>query len=581
MPSKQTSKATKAQQGKQMGPVAPGTVKNARDIQTPDRTPVPDAKGKGNNRNVHFSKDQLSNEPTTEVSSSQPVAESSTPMDTDGSVGEEFNQSDEDSSAESTEDGPRPEPEELVLQPWVKRVIRRETENLPDGFLDELFNWPFEGKYKDKPEPTGEEITAFFERLNQYIRAENQNHPGTDIEDGVIPHKAFIPIVQGYAKAFGDALAQNDQDAAWKASNATYITLKEFNKRHFLPQSWNLSPVKAFNRISTENPNPELMVPYPDEILVEESVPSIVQPEESDETLLQRPVEDLDIENETLPSRPIDDLDAIDTLAIEKRGLQSGEVLYWWTVGAGSQTFIRYGEKPYQIYRIRAGSHQVYDRTTTEQVLSIRRGNTKRIIPENGIKKEVWKWGREHVKRIVGVGFKIAEDEEHGGKSKITMNPSYAQGSYPQTRLLVEWKDGNMTLEERSFGCRILQTKNEGIYSFLSVMEDAYWERHGLVRSECEDQSDMASEDESDSDSESGSSYTDTELPARPKSKGTYKLRSRSKSTAHRDSPRAKKIQALERELESLRLSEKRERGSSISRRSQTPRNARHDSRRR
>lgn len=577
MPSNQLNKNPKPQQGRQNGQATQNTSKHARDIQTPEKTPAPDEKGKGTDKNVHFSKDEESDQPTAEGSISQPVAEGSHSMDTDENRKNETDQerdqgteedSDEDEDEDEEEDEARPQPEEPVLTPWVRRIIQRETQNATEGFLDELFNWPFEGKLKGNPEPEGAEIVGFFERLNQYIRAENQSHPGTNIEDGIIPAGTYLPLVTSYSTSFSLALQNSDRAAAWETSNKTYGVLRDFNKRHCLPQAWNLSPEKALLRIGIPNPHPEMMLPYPDVIEVEpldlESVPAIAPSDQSDQTILQR---------------SMIDLDAIDTLAIQKRGLKSGEVLYWWTIGAGSQTFVRYGEAPYQIYRIRAGSHQVYDKTTTEQVLSIRRGNAKSIIHQNGIKKEVWKWGREHVKRIIGVGFKIPEDKEHGAKSKILMKPSYAKDSYPQTRLLVEWKDGNMSLEERSFGCRILQTKHEGIYSFLGVMEDAYWEHHGPIVCESDSESDITSEGESESGSES--SYTDSESSsAAEKSKGRYKLRSGAQLTGHQHLSRAKRIHALERELQSLRISEGKSHNSSHSGRSQTPRNGRHRKRR-
>ncbi|KAK5728077.1 hypothetical protein LTS12_027367 [Elasticomyces elasticus] len=161
----------------------------------------------------------------------------------------------------------------------------------------------------------------------------------------------------------------------------------------------------------------------------------------------------------------------------EYTALSRGKALYWWRVGTGTQIFVRYGSKKKPIYRVRAGSSEPYDQKTTELVLTTTRGNAKSTIETNNFYQEVWKYSRHDVSDIIGVGWKVDDDDEANTNVLASIRPEkYAH--YPHTRVLVKWKDGNITLERRGFIRRTNGNNFNGdrmIYFKAKEFEDAYW----------------------------------------------------------------------------------------------------------
>ncbi|KAJ5292187.1 hypothetical protein N7478_001438 [Penicillium angulare] len=498
-----------------------------------------------------------------------------TPVSPGNSPGEQASQSNDqddvsdsgDDSEAENDDTSRPQAEEPALHEWVKKIIREKTRSESPDFIDSFFNTP----WKENTLPDLNGCVQFFTNLNQLIRGANQQHPEVGIDDGTIPERTYSSQCEAYITKFQRAIEHNNQEAAWEAFYQTYDTLNFFNKRHFLPLEWNLSRRLAAERIGIPDPRPEEPMAL-DEADLSDS--------EDEENATSSPKRDESISDDRLFTQEwMKDLDGIDARAVEKqRRLNGGEVLYWWRVEVGSQIFVQYGEPPYSIYRIRAGSYQNYDKRATEQIFwSTSRGHAKARTMKDGILVEDWKWNRTNVQCILGIGFKIEDDQEHGISSKYLIKPSHAAGCYPQTRLIVLWRDGDTTLDDRSFGRRILNTRDDGIYQFVSDKENAYWERYAEdsesnasgFDSDTDNESEIGSQSESDTSSDDDAdNNTDLDRPIKSgnwgrkmRMRGTRRSESKPynrKSPGRDSSYQSKRIRALEKELESLKLSQRK-----------------------
>ncbi|CAG8881165.1 unnamed protein product, partial [Penicillium egyptiacum] len=90
---------------------------------------------------------------------------------------------------------------------------------------------------------------------------------------------------------------------------------------------------------------------------------------------------------------------------------------------------------------------------------------------------------RSDVAGILGIGWKIDDDDEDGINPLLPLQPTKG-GLYPQTRALVKWRDGTRTVEGRSFIRRITMGSSldgdKTIYQKAMEMEKAYREDQGL-----------------------------------------------------------------------------------------------------
>lgn len=124
---------------------------------------------------------------------------------------------------------------------------------------------------------------------------------------------------------------------------------------------------------------------------------------------------------------------------------------------------------------------------------------------DNGIREEIWKYARKDVEDILGVGWKIEDDDESGIDPLAWIWPE-PNVVYPQTRVLVKRKDGNTSLETRRFIRRIANGSSNGdrmIYQKAEGMEKAY--RAGLRKEreeEDEPQEDTGGDTEEDEDTD-------------------------------------------------------------------------------
>lgn len=96
----------------------------------------------------------------------------------------------------------------------------------------------------------------------------------------------------------------------------------------------------------------------------------------------------------------------------------------------------------------------------------------------NNVCQEVWKYSHHNVLDIVGVGWKVEDDDEAYTNALAPMQP-VKDASYPHTRVLVKWKDGNTTLEHQGFIQQIVNGSSingdQIIYFKARELKNAYW----------------------------------------------------------------------------------------------------------
>ncbi|KAJ5110865.1 hypothetical protein N7532_001400 [Penicillium argentinense] len=398
------------------------------------------------------------------------------------SAGEEFASnagdpqgSDPETGSEEENEGPPAEDKPIPLKRWVKEVIRDEASGDQAGSIEKFFN---------SEDLDASACRPFFERLNQQIRAANHKHQVADLDEGTIPPRAYDPIADTCRR---EILAQRgNPEAAWDAFHRTRDLLKLLNRRHHLPRSWNFHPSWC-ERLC--GPDPTIRDPSDEESEASEdetqNVDDLRREQQSTDDYSGSDDPEISMEN-----RPTG-LDSLESRAMkEQRRQNGGKVLYWWPKGTGSQIFVRYGDRSAPIYRIRAGSHEIYDQKRVEKVLTTKtRGSQKVEIMKDGILCEEWRFSRQHVEDIRGIGWKVEDDDEVGIDPLSFIQP-VPHSVFPQTRALVKWKDGNFTLEGRQFVRRITNgSSHQGdqvIYQKAKDLEIAYRLRHGWDESDSE-----------------------------------------------------------------------------------------------
>ncbi|KAL2801760.1 hypothetical protein BJX63DRAFT_416658 [Aspergillus granulosus] len=275
---------------------------------------------------------------------------------------------------------------------------------------------------------------------------------------------------------------KNNPSEQWKAFYDMRKMFHLLNRESHLPEEWNVPPSVA-ERLFGERPPGITEAPYEDDDNAS-AVSYISSSEEESE---------------------IDETEGIDALEARMRkeysSLSRGKVLYWWPLGTGTQIFVRYGSKHKPIYRVRAGSSIPYDPLTAEQILSKTRGTAKVTLKSGQHKVEQWEYSRDEVQDIIGVGWKVEDDDDASANALALIRP-VKDATYPHTRVLVKWKDQNVSLERRAFVRRI--THGNGlngdrlIYLKAKELENAYWGYDVEGSSDEEsDTSDVSSADES------------------------------------------------------------------------------------
>ncbi|KAJ5152445.1 hypothetical protein N7492_009725 [Penicillium capsulatum] len=470
---------------------APKAQKSARDIQTPASDREGTANFAHNTGSGEHRKNNFSRSPT-RIGDFAPG---------ENDDNESHYETDPDQADASEQDVPmehQPDP----ISPWVNDVIQRETHK---GLATEveLFFTAAEPKY--------EECTAFFAGLNQQIREANAKNGVTNIDAGTIPEHQYSALCRTWREAHLRAKDRGATEEAWEAFNKTHELLRLFNERHHLPESWNISENWAKREIGTTNPKnakgTNTDFPSDNAKGTNTNFPSDSDDSQPDPTGQLSASEDSSAESDINADNKPTGLDALEAKTMKaQRQLTSAKVLYWWPKGTGSQIFVRYGGSSTPIYRIRAGSHESYNPSRVERVLTTKtRGTAKVTGIKNGLPTEYWKYERKHVEDLLGVGWKVEGDDENNTDALAALRPEKG-AYYPQTRTLVKWKDGEYTLEGRAFIRRITSGSaldgDKILYQKAYDLESAYRKKYGL--DEFEDDIDEDSERERHRSSRSG-----------------------------------------------------------------------------
>ncbi|KAJ5255840.1 hypothetical protein N7497_001550 [Penicillium chrysogenum] len=446
--------------------------RNARDIQTPAPTEV--SSDSESHQPESSSAQELRQEHSQNKKGKAPerkarfVRSPTLPDDFAPNAGD--HESNDETDIELGDASDQDAPIEHKLDPlshWVKNVIRSETSKESEKMVEDFFT---------SQTPNYEGCLQFFRRLNQHIRGANEDHDVNDIDTGTIPETGYNALCETWQQAANKAIETSSSDEFWAAYNTTRGLLKTFNKRHYLPKSWNISQEWAEQLIRT--PNPSI-----DEDTDSTSDSGNNQPDQARQLSASEESgteSDIDIDGSQLTG-----LDALEARTMkQQRQLHSAKVLYWWPKGTGSQIFVRYGSRSTPIYRIRAGSYESYNPSRVERVLTTKtRGTAKVTGTRNGLPEEFWKYQRKDVEDFIGIGWKVEDDDEQGLNPLNLLLP--AKGIvYPQTRILVKWKDGLFTLEGRTFIRRITAGSaldgDRVIYQKAEELESTYRRKHGL-----------------------------------------------------------------------------------------------------
>jgi hypothetical protein len=454
---------------------------------------------------------------------------------------------DSDTGSESENEGPPVEDKPTPLRKWVKEVIQHETSNETAQSIEDFFN---------SEEPDASACRPFFERLNQHIRAANQEHGVIDLDEGTIPPGAYDPIADTCRR---EILAnKDDPEAAWNTFHRTRNLLKMINRRYRLPRTWNFHSSWC-ERICGQDPT--MHEPSDEEAETSGDESQAVEDTRQEHDTTNELVDSDESETESVQPTGLDSLES--RAMREQRRHNGGKVLFWWPKGTGSQTFVRYGDRSAPIYRIRAGSHEMYDQKRVEKVLTTKtRGSQKVDLIKSGIPCEEWKFGRQHVEDIRGVGWKVEDDDEVGIDPLSFIRP-VPNSVYPQTRAWVKWKDGKFTLEGRQFIRRITNGSSlqgdQVIFQKAEDLETAYRLEHGWEQSDSETDLDdvrpskrnghakMRPEIETNTDSDDGYSLRYTKqrkkpVPAPARRRGRPRARSEDDVDTQSDTSRSEHV---------------------------------------
>ncbi|KAB8236428.1 uncharacterized protein BDW43DRAFT_323588 [Aspergillus alliaceus] len=286
---------------------------------------------------------------------------------------------------------------------WVIDIIRTFTKDKGNDVMDKLFL---------TDEPNFEDVHNFFREVNDNIRAANMVHGTEDVRAGEILAHTYEAMYQSWKMELAKPEVENNPSEAWRAYDKEYQALDYFNREYNLPLRWNISTSAAEQVFG---PRPSLEVP----------VTPIPQGESSDlessgDEGSETGSEDEDQSDDDYTPSAIDLLEA--RARKEERSLTGAKVLFWWSKGTGTQIFIRY-----------TGSHEYYDKKRVTCVLSSRnRGYTKKPEVIDGILGKTWKYGRRDIFNILGVGWKIKDDDDKNGIDPLELKVPEAGAIYPE-----------------------------------------------------------------------------------------------------------------------------------------------------
>jgi hypothetical protein len=378
----------------------------------------------------------------------------------------EFEKSDEESPTPPPRRHKRPK-----ASNWTKKIIEKFVEENGEKIAQEL----------QSDEPDFAAIESRFDKLNAKIRSENKRH-NAPLDQNVVQRNMYQMTYNSLLNTLALDNVKDNPSEQWKAFYEMRKMFHLLNRESHLPEEWNV-PQSVAERLFGERPPGIVEAPYEDD----DAASAVTYGSSTEE------------ESDTDEAEGIDALEA--RMRNEYSSLSRGKVLYWWSLGTGTQIFVRYGSKHKPIYRVRAGSSMPYDPRTAEQILSKTRGSARVTLTSGEHKIEEWKYSRDEVQDIIGVGWKVENDDDASANALSLIRP-VKDATYPHTRILVKWKDQSISLERRAFVRRIAHGNSLNgdrlIYLKAKELENAYWgyDVEGTSDEES-DTSDVSSSDES------------------------------------------------------------------------------------
>ncbi|KAL3470218.1 hypothetical protein BJX99DRAFT_264432 [Aspergillus californicus] len=371
-------------------------------------------------------------------------------------------------------------------QPIIQDFVKEEGQEIKDAL--------------QSMDPDLSKVEEIFKNANKLIQDAYKDR-GLSSKDKLLPENKYRVQYDTWSGLVKSKHARNDPQKGWEAFDQICQTICLINREHGLPEDWNFSPNTATKECGDQPADMEEAANVSDA----DSAVSYEEASKSEES-------------------DLDELEGIDGLESRMRkeysALSRGKVLYWWPIGTGTQIFVRYGSKKKPIYRVRAGSSEPYDTRMAELALSTTRGNAKVPGEKNGIPQETWEYNRNDVTDIIGVGWKVEDDDEANMNALALIRPRrYA--AYPHTRALVKWNNGNVTLERRGFIRRIANGNSFNgdrmIYLKAKELENAFWGYN------VEEYWDQSSSDKTDNSLSDDAPRRRTRTSQRKKPSGRYR----------------------------------------------------------
>ncbi|KAL4802848.1 hypothetical protein BDV18DRAFT_163808 [Aspergillus unguis] len=343
---------------------------------------------------------------------------------------------------------------------WATRIIRTQ--------VNQDVVVAIQSKFQDISPDIGA-ATALFQDINKQIVHENTVHGVPEHQGCILPENQYDLLYEQFYQGVVESVAEGDRDRLFQEIHQKFAA---FNQENSLPAEWNITT----NMI--DNIEEAMACGHESPVKREDAVTDINQLPHHGATpnLPQHPpVIDIDaLDNE------LENLDKLEETARNTMcGHSNGEVLFWWKRGTGSQVFVKYGTGENVMFRIRAGSYEPYDPKKVPRIFSIQRGGRGpgwlemkteedatiaqprghlKVIAEDdeGEFQESWMYGRSDVAGILGVGWKVEDDDDFEGEPLDSLWPEGGdEVAYPFTRILVAWRDSTVSLEDRSFIRRI------------------------------------------------------------------------------------------------------------------------------
>ncbi|KAI1936152.1 hypothetical protein LOZ57_006796 [Ophidiomyces ophidiicola] len=328
----------------------------------------------------------------------------------------------------------RPKPVKPKDRPWVSEIVRKHCSNTSTSIPD-IFS-------QDATVITIDLVKRFFDQLNAAIRerdkAEGHEWSSTDID--TINFQTYNGFRNSWLKTVKKFQERTiDAKKGWSDFATLQASLAKFNKMHNLPEGWNLD------------------VSWAESILGKQSAPPTDAGSSGEINELE-----YDLQSLRMRSRP--------TFTREDKC----KVLYWWKAGKYNiECFVQYKRGGRSVHRIESMAYHEFDKETVPRI----RTEDRQLFQTSG---DSWKFSAKDIDKLLAVGWRIPRAYNANDDALQHIRPPSAESSrtkYPRTELLIQFKDGSVTLETRGGFRRAVRNKGVAdrmIYTMAEERESKY-----------------------------------------------------------------------------------------------------------